>query len=160
MGEQTIVVLGGGVGGVVAANELRRRLKERARVVLVERNTKQSFAPSYLWVMTGARQPRAITRDLSRLERKGIEVIPSEVRGLDLSRHAVMVDGREISYDYMIVALGAELVADGLPGLGGAHTYYDLPGAERRRDALRTFEGGRIVLGIAGLPYTCPAAPY
>ena len=41
MAEQTIVVLGGGVGGVVAANELRRRLKERARVVLVERNTKQ-----------------------------------------------------------------------------------------------------------------------
>ena len=160
MAEQTIVVLGGGVGGVVAANELRRRLKERARLVLIERNTKQSFAPSYLWVMTGVREPRAITKDLTRLERKGIEVVAGEVRGIDLAQRTVAVDGREVGYDYLIIALGAELVADGLPGLGGAHTYYNLPGAERLRDALRTFEGGRIVLAVAGLPYKCPAAPY
>ena len=61
MAEQTIVVLGGGVGGVVAASELQSRLKERARIVLVERNLQQSFPPSYLWVMTGDRKPQSIT---------------------------------------------------------------------------------------------------
>lgn len=160
MSTQTVLVLGGGVGGVVAANELRRRLKERARVVLVDRNPQQSFAPSYLWVMTGERRPEAITRDITRLERKGIEVVADDARRIDLAQRAVAVDGREISYDYLIVALGAELAPDALPGLAGAHTYYSLAGAERLRDALATFEGGRIALVVAGLPYKCPAAPY
>lgn len=160
MAEQNIVILGGGVGGVVAANELVRRLKGEGRIVLVERNPRQSFAPSYLWVMTGTREPEAITRDITRLARKGIEVVSGEVQRIDLSRRAIDVGEREISYDYLIVALGAELAPEAVPGLADAHTYYHLAGAERLRDALARFEGGRIVLAVASLPYKCPAAPY
>ncbi|MCH7512075.1 MAG: NAD(P)/FAD-dependent oxidoreductase [Chloroflexi bacterium] len=160
MAEQTIVVLGGGVGGVVAASELQSRLKERARIVLVERNLQQSFPPSYLWVMTGERKPQAITRDISRLERKGIEVVAGELRSIDLSQKTVDVDGREIAYDALIVALGAELAPDAVPGLADAHSYYHLAGAERLRDVLATFESGRVALVVAGLPFKCPAAPY
>lgn len=160
MSEQTILILGGGVGGVVAARELRRRLGDNARVVLVERNPQQSFAPSYLWVMTGERTPESITRDITRLERKGIKVVEAEVRQVDLTKRVVAVDGREIAYDYLIVALGADLAPDAVPGLADAHTYYDLPGAQRLRDALATFEGGRVSLVVASLPYKCPTAPY
>ncbi len=160
MSESTIVVLGGGVGGVVAANELQSRLKGQGRVLLVERNPTQSFAPSYLWVMTGERSVDAISRDITRLERKGVEVVAGEVRSIDVSRRAVLVDGREISFDYLIVALGAELAPDAVPGLAGGHTYYHLAGAQRLHEALGTFEGGRVALVVAGLPYKCPAAPY
>ena len=160
MSGQTIVVLGGGLGGVVAANELRSRLKEQARTVLIDRSPRQSFPPSYLWVMTGDRRPEAITRDLTRLERRGIEVVAGEVRRIDLARRTVAVDEQEIGYDELIVALGAELAPDAVPGLAGAHTFYTLEGAERLRDALPSFEGGRIALVVAGLPYKCPAAPY
>ncbi len=160
MADQTIVVLGGGVGGVVAASELRGRLKERGEVVLVERSPRQSFQASYLWVMTGERTPRAITRDITRLERKGIEVVAGEVKGIDLTERKVAVGRREISYDYLIVALGAELAPDGVPGLAEAHSYYDLAGAERLHEALASFEGGRIALVVADLPHKCPAAPY
>jgi sulfide:quinone oxidoreductase len=152
-------VLGGGIGGVVAATELRQRLKE-ARVILVERCLERSFPPSYLWVMTGERQPSTITRDLSRLGRRGIEVVAGEVEGVDLTARSVAVDGREIGFDYCVVALGAELAPEGVPGLDAAHTYYHLAGAERLRDALAKFEDGRVALVVAGLPYKCPAAPY
>ncbi len=160
MDQQTVVVLGGGVGGVVAANELRHRLKERARVVLVDRNAQQSFAPSYLWAMTGERTPASITRDLRRLERKGIEVIVGDVQEIDLARRAVAVDGREIGYDYLVVSLGAELAPEAVPGLDQAHTFYHLAGADQLRDALGSFKGGRVTVVVAGLPYKCPAAPY
>ncbi len=160
MAEPTIVVLGGGVGGVVAANELHSRLKEKAQVIVVERNTQQSFAPSYLWVMTGERKPQAIIRDITRLERKGVEVVAGEVQRIDLAGRSVAVDGREISFDHLLVALGAELAPETVPGLADAHTYYHLAGAERLRDALAAFEGGRVALVVAGLPYKCPAAPY
>jgi sulfide:quinone oxidoreductase len=110
--------------------------------------------------MTGERKPQAIIRDITRLERKGIEVVASEVQRIDLAQRSVAVEGREISYDYLIVALGADLAPDAVPGLADAHTYYHLAGAERLRDALTAFEGGHLVLVVAGLPYKCPAAPY
>lgn len=44
----TVVVLGGGVGGLVAAHRLRRRLPKSDRVVLVDRDTDYRYAPSYL----------------------------------------------------------------------------------------------------------------
>lgn len=160
MSESTIVILGGGVGGVVAANELQRRLKEQARVVIVECNPVQSFAPSYLWVMTGDRKPRAITRDITRLERKGIEIVAGEARTIDLERRLVVVDDRELAYDYLIVALGAALAPEAVPGVVDAHTYYSLPGAERLRDALADFDGGRVAVAVAAVPYKCPAAPF
>ena len=69
---QRVVVLGGGVGGVVVANRLRRKLDTRHEVILVNREPVFSFAPSYLWVMTGQRTPRQVSRPLSRLERRGI----------------------------------------------------------------------------------------
>jgi sulfide:quinone oxidoreductase len=160
MSEPTVLVLGGGVGGVVAANELRRRLKKRARVVLVDRNPQQSFAPSYLWAMTGARTLAAITRDLRRLERRGIDVIVGDVQEIDLAGRAVTVEGKALAYDWLIVALGAQLAPEAVPGLAQAHTYYHAAGAERLRDALASFQGGRVVLAVAGMPYKCPAAPY
>src|SRR3990172_7722852 len=71
---RTIVILGGGVGGVVAARELRRRLPRPHRIVLVDREREHLFAPSLLWLMVGQRKAASIRRPLSRLERKGIEV--------------------------------------------------------------------------------------
>ncbi len=65
---QTVLILGGGVGGLVAANRLRKALPEPHRIVLVDREPSYTFAPSLLWVMTGARSAEQITRPLARLE--------------------------------------------------------------------------------------------
>lgn len=160
MAEAHVVILGGGIGGVVAANELHGRARDRAQITIVERNLKQSFAPSYLWVTTGERRPEAIMRDISKLERKGIEVIPGEVERIDVKRRTVTVGERELTYDYLIIALGAELAPDAIAGLEDVHTFYHLEGAQRLRDAVHSFQGGQIALVIASLPYKCPAAPY
>src|SRR3989304_1352146 len=75
MAGKTVVILGGGVGGLVTANELRKRLSREHRVVLVDKEGRHIFWPSLLWLQIGLREPKSITRDLSRLERKGIEVV-------------------------------------------------------------------------------------
>ncbi len=160
MPAETVVILGGGVGGLIAANELRRRLPSPHRVVMVERNASHAFPPSFTWVMAGVRRPDQIMRPVQRLLAPGVELIEGEVREIDLAAHRVAVDGQALSYDHLVVALGADLAPDLIPGLrGGAHTFYSLEGVCRLREALPSFTGGRIAFVICRAPYKCPGAP-
>jgi sulfide:quinone oxidoreductase len=161
MSPRTVVILGGGVGGLVTANELARRLPSPHRIVLVERAARHAFAPSFLWLMTGDRHTSQITRDLRALVRPRVELVQAEARSLDLDARRVEADGRTIGYDFLVIALGAELAPDAIPGLAdAAHTFYTLDGAERLRDALSGFSGGTGAVVVCALPYKCPGAPH
>lgn len=155
------MVLGGGVGGQVAATRLKQRLGARARVLMVERSASYTFSPSLLWLMVDQRRPEAITKDFSKLTGRGIEVLHATVTGIDTERSVVHTDDATIHYDYLLIALGAEHDPALLPGAAEyAYHPYDLPAAIRLRDALAAFGGGRVVVSIASMPYRCPAAPY
>lgn len=157
----SILILGGGVGGLVAANELRKSLPKKHRIILVEREPAFVFAPSLLWLMTGGRTANQISRPLASLEKKGIEVVQGAIQRIDPERREVLVNGRVLAGDFMIVALGAELGSETIPGLAQAgHNFYTLAGAEALRDALKRFTGGRLVVLTAAPAYKCPAAPY
>jgi len=158
---KTVMVLGGGIGGVVAASRLRKLLGREHRVVLVEREADHLFQPSLLWLMLGWRSPNQIVRPVARLARRGIEVVRGNVERIDAARRAVVVSGRERTADYLVVALGAELAPETVPGLVGAgHNFYTLAGASALRDALATFNAGRIAVLVSAMPFKCPAAPY
>jgi sulfide:quinone oxidoreductase len=161
MPSKTIVILGGGVGGLIVANELRRRLSRDHRITIVEKNAQHAFAPSFLWLMTGDRRPEEISRDVQQLVHKGVELLHSEARGIDLASHRVETSTGSMPYDFLVVALGAELAPDSVPGLTeSAQTFYTLDGASKLRTALRDFSGGKIAIVVASLPFKCPAAPY
>lgn len=158
---KTVLILGGGVGGVVAANRLRQRLPCDHRVLLVDRERDHVFQPSLLWLAVGDRAPERIQRPLERLRRKGIEVITGEIAALDPAARTIRVDGREVVGDAIIVALGADLAPDAIPGLAAAgHNLYTLQGAIALRDALADLHGGRVVVLTGAPAYKCPAAPY
>jgi sulfide:quinone oxidoreductase len=158
---QTVLILGGGVGGLVLANRVRSALPDEHRVVLVERERSFVFAPSLLWLMTGDRTADEISRPLARLERKGIEIVTGEIEKIDVEGREVVVGGRVLGGDYLVIALGAELAPETIPGLAGSgHNFYALGGAESLRDALARFSGGRLVVLTAAPAYKCPAAPY
>lgn len=161
---KTIVILGGGVGGIITANELRKLLPEKHRIVLIEKNLDHSFAPSYLWVMNGNRKPEKIVRELRRFVCPGIDVVHSEVKGIDTSANEVMFESRSQGYDYLVIAMGAEVFFNSIPGLDkDVLTYYTYNGAIRVNEALKSFiprTRGRIAVVVCSLPYKCPAAPY
>jgi sulfide:quinone oxidoreductase len=160
MAGKTVAVLGGGVGGLVAANRLRRLLSREHRVVIVNRTVWHSFAPAYTSVMLGQKAGEQISRDLRRLNRKGIEFIAAEISGIDLSKKTVHLSGEELAYDYLVVAMGAQYSAGDIQGLRTASTYYTLEGAEALREEIDGFTSGRIAIVVMGLPFKCPAAPY
>ena len=158
---QTVLVLGGGVGGLVVASLVRRHLSSEHRVLVVDREPSFSLAASYLWVMSGARRPQQVSRPLGRLQRKGIQVIHGEVEHIDPARREAVVAGTRIAADHLVIALGAEFNPQAVEGLSaGGLTFATLDGATRLRAALSEFVKGRIVVLTAAPLYKCPAAPY
>ncbi len=161
MSGKSVLILGGGVGGLVAANALRRRLGKEHRIVLIDRKGLYEFTPSFIWAMMGWREPRQITKDLSLLNRKNIEYVNSHIVDIDPANRLVKTDAKEFSYSHLIIALGAELAPEIISGFSeAAHHFFELESAIRLRDALRDFHGGRVAIGVSSVPFKCPAAPY
>ena len=157
---KTVLILGGGVGGIVAATQLRRLLAPEHRVVVVEQEADHVFAPSLLWLMIGERDAAQISRPLTALAKRGIELVRGPIERIDPAARTIRVNGSDITGDHMVIALGAELAPELVPGLAAAgHNFYTLAGAESLRTALAGFRQGRIVVLVAAMPFKCPAAP-
>jgi sulfide:quinone oxidoreductase len=158
---KTALILGGGVGGLVAANTLRKLLPKQYRIVVIDREDRHLFAASLLWLMIGFRKADQIARPLERLNRKGIEFIRGEIEKIDPQRKSIQVAGRELIGDALVISLGAELAPGAIPGLEESGcNLYTLDGAEAIARELASFQGGRVVLLTATPLYKCPAAPY
>jgi sulfide:quinone oxidoreductase len=156
-----VVIIGGGVGGLVAAKRLRHSLGAGHRITVVDRSPGHLFQPSLLWVADGTRRPERLTRPLGRLERRGVSFRQGVVRALDVERRRVHLDGGELGYDYLILSPGAELRPERVPGLADAgRNLYTPEGAAGLSADLSRFSGGRLVILVASLPFKCPAAPY
>lgn len=161
MKQTTILILGGGVGGIVVANELRRQISRVHRIVLVEKNPRHAFAPSFLWVMTGDRRSDRISVPVEALLREGIELVEGEATAIDVTRRQVGITTGPIGFDYLVIALGAELAPESIPGLAdGAHSFYSAADAERLQQALGQFRSGKVAVVVSSLPYKCPGAPH
>ncbi|MDX2120926.1 MAG: FAD-dependent oxidoreductase [Gemmatimonadota bacterium] len=158
---RTTVILGGGVGGVVAARRLRARLPRTDRVVLVDRSERHLFQPSLLWLATGTRRAERIQRPLAAMVGRGVELVLGEIEAIDPALRATRVAGQEIAADALIIALGADLAPELVPGLAeGGHNLYTLAGAQAIEQVLGRIESGRVVVLTAAPAYKCPAAPY
>ncbi len=161
MNAQTVLILGGGIGGLVASRVLKDKLGDQAEVLLVERKKQFQFPPSYPWLMLGKRRPDQVQKDLNILKKKGIKVLNDEVLSIDAKRKLVQTGGDELTYDHLIIALGADYALEMVPGFDGhAHHIYELESAVLFRDAVQKFSGGTLAIGISRTPFKCPAAPY
>lgn len=158
---KTIIVLGGGIGGIVTASELKKKLGSQHRVILVEKESQYVFSPSFLWLMVGARTPEQISRPMRNVTKRGVELFHGEVEHIDPLSRTVTVNGQLIQSDYIVVALGAELDPTVVPGLSDAgHNLYSLQGAIDIREKRQSIRRGNIAVVVSSMPFKCPAAPY
>jgi len=160
---KSVIVLGGGVGGIVVSSLLKDKLKDDVTLRLVERKHTFDFPPSYPWLMLGLRTANQVQKDLNLLKKKKrIDILNGEVISIDIEGKAVLTkNGGRLQFDYLVIALGAEYTQNMIPGfLGYAHHIYDLESAVKFKEAVEDFRGGTIAVGIARTPFKCPAAPY
>lgn len=156
-GHKKIVIIGGSFGGINAAYELRRKLRDQAEITVISRDPEFTFLPSLPWVILGWRNPDSIQVPLERtFTRRGIRFIHGEVTELDTDKGEVRIVSATFPYDILLIASGADLDYGAVPGLGPAEGYtqstFTVGEAVRARDALtRVLSGdqGRIVIGAA-----------
>ncbi len=149
------------MGGLVASNSLKDKIGRQVKVRLIERKKEFQFPPSYPWLMLGMRKPEQVQRSLSALKRKGIDVVNDQVLAIDTKKKVVRTEVGEFTFDYLIIALGAEYALDLVPGFREhAHHIYDFESALRFKKAIEDFSGGNLVVGVSRTPFKCPAAPY
>jgi len=156
-----VVVLGGGVGGTLAANLLAKELGSDVKVTVVDPTGMHHYQPGYLYVALGQANGRWLVRDERTLLRREVDLVIEKAIRVHPDAGTVQLErGGSLDWDYLVLATGARLVHDQIPGLvEGSHEFYSLEGAQRLREALRRFDGGRVLVGVAGVPYKCPPAP-
>jgi sulfide:quinone oxidoreductase len=165
--ERRIVILGGGTGGTMTANRLRRRFEaEEAEIHVVDHDDLHVYQPGLLFVPFGLAHADEIVRSRRRQLRRGILFHESAVDSVALDRDEVLLeDGSVLPYDVLVVATGARLQpeeTDGLTGPGWnerAFTFYTPQGAAALHDALERFDGGRLLVNLVDMPIKCPVAP-
>ena len=156
-----VVVLGAGFGGLELATRLSETISDVARVTLIDRNDSFFFGFSKLEVMLGRQSADEVRLHYRDVEKDGVEFRQETVTGVDPAARRVTTDAGSYDADFLVVALGADYDFVATPGFEqGGHEYYSLAGAERLRDALADFKGGKVLVSVLGQPFKCPPAPF
>jgi len=163
---QRVVVLGGGVGGTLTANLVARKLKKliaagEAQVTVVDATGAHAYQPGYMYIAMGNERAEKLVKPERSLLDRNIELVVDTVARIDTSvRSVTLGSGQTLGYEHLVIATGSRIVPEELPNFDAeAQHFYSAEAAARLRVALDAFTGGKIVIGIAGIPYKCPPAP-
>ena len=157
----TTLILGGGFGGISAANSLRRLLPSEHDVVVVDKSARFHVGAGNTWIMLGKRSYEQISQSRTALLLPGVRFVEAGILGLDLPNRSVSLEKETLHWDHLVIALGADLDLGKVPGLAeAAHTFYTVEGAQRLSSVLERFPGGDLAILIPKLPFKCPPAPY
>jgi sulfide:quinone oxidoreductase len=160
-----ILIVGGGMGGTILANNLARRLAGemragKVRMTMLSASDKHMYQPGLLYLAIGRMTPDELYRDQRSLLEPGIEfhVDPVEEFRLD-SNEVKTKSGKVFGYDIMAIATGSRPTPEEIPGLAeSAEQFYTEETAVKMFNRLRQFEGGKVVIAM-GVPHKCPMAP-
>jgi sulfide:quinone oxidoreductase len=161
MSATTTVILGGGFGGISAANSLRRLLTAEHEIVVIDESSRFHVGAGKTWIMLGERTFDQISQLRVALLAPGIRFVEAKIQSIGLSNRTVSLESGSLNWDFLVIALGADLNPARVPGLGeAAHTFYTVEGAQRLKVVLERFSGGDVAILIPRVPFKCPPAPY
>jgi sulfide:quinone oxidoreductase len=160
-----VLIVGGGMGGTILANNLARRLRGeiksgKVQLEMLSASDKHAYLPGLLYVAVGRMTPDELYRDQASLLEPGIQFSVDPVTEFMLDRNQVKTkSGRVVAYDLLAIATGSRIHPEATPGLKeNAEFFYTEESAVKLFNRLREFQGGRVVIAM-GVPHKCPMAP-
>ena len=157
-----IVILGGGFGGLAAANEIRKSLSEsEVKITIIDKKDWFMVGFAKLWIISGARTFEDSTGSLNDLPKKGINFLKDEITKLNLENKTIQTKSQTISYDFLLISTGAVLAPQRIPGLlENGYNLYDHNQLLEIRNKIENMDSGKIAICVMGMPYKCPPAPF
>jgi len=160
-----ILIIGGGMGGTILANNLARRLSTelrsgKARITMLSASDRHLYQPGLLYLAIGRSTPDALYRDQASLLEQGIEFHVDPVETFQLDNNKVLTKGgKTYDYDVLVIATGSRMVPEEVKGLAeNAEFFYTEETALKMMRRLQEFQGGNVVVTV-GVPHKCPMAP-
>lgn len=162
-----IVILGAGTAGTMMLNKLAKKLDPNEyKLTIVDRDETHYYQPGFLFLPFGIYEKKDVIKPKKDFFPKSAEVIVSGIDIIEPDSNLVKLEnGRELSYDLLIVATGTEIRPDEIEGMTDEHwhssifDFYTIEGALALAEFFKTWEGGKLVLNIAEMPIKCPVAP-
>jgi sulfide:quinone oxidoreductase len=164
---KSLVILGAGTAGTMVANRLNKMLNmDDWQITLVDQDPVHYYQPGYLLIPFGVYSKKDVVKPKSIFIPQNIKLIQSTIEIIEPDANRVRLsNGIVLSYDFLVVATGADIHPEETPGLAESewgksiHTFYNLDGALALANKLRTWEGGRLVFNVVENPIKCPVAP-
>jgi len=155
-----VVVMGAGFGGLEIATLLSEQFGDSLDLVLIDRSDAFVFGFSKLDVMFGRTTPDQVVHHYRDIAKPGVRFVQTAIRAIDPTAKRVTTDDGVFDADLLVVALGADLDPNAIPGLvEHGCEFYTVAGAFATHDVLADFGGGRVVVGVTSTPFKCPPAP-
>ncbi|MGZ4142823.1 MAG: FAD-dependent oxidoreductase, partial [Actinomycetota bacterium] len=158
--KKRVVILGAGFGGLELSTRLSA-LADELDITLIDHSDSFIFGFSKLEVLFGRQKTDEVRMYYRDIHKDGVEFRREHVTSIDAANRHVATHKNTYEADYLVVALGADYDPAATPGfVEGGYEFYSVPGAERLRDVLPTFDGGSILIAVLSVPFKCPPAPY
>jgi sulfide:quinone oxidoreductase len=157
-----ILILGAGFGGLETATSLGAALGDDHEITLIDKNDSFFVGFSKIDVLFGRRSEAEVRMRYADLRADNVRFVQAAVTAIDTHARVVATSVDRFSYDYLVVALGADLDPDATPGFrdSGGHEFYSMAGTVRLRPVVEAFHAGTLVIGALGPVYKCPPAPF
>jgi|TARA_E500000081_G_scaffold151818_1_gene182793 sulfide:quinone oxidoreductase len=157
-----VVILGGGFGGLSAANEIRNSLdSSKVNITIIDKKDWFMVGYAKLWIMNGSRTFENSIGSLNELPKKQINFIKDEIIEINTKNNFVKTKSENILFDFLIISMGAVLAPEKIPGLrDNGFNLYDHNQLNQINEKLNKIQSGKIAIVIMGMPYKCPPAPF
>ncbi len=160
-----VLIVGGGTAGITVAAQLRRKLK-KFDVAIVEPSTKHYYQPLWTLVGAGVFPKEQSEREESAFIPKGADWIREAVAEFHPEENYIVTrEGRRISYDFLVVALGIQIDWDKIPGLKEGIgrqqicSNYSYQQVDYTWECVRNFQGGTALFTMPNTAVKCGGAP-
>ena len=158
--KKQVVILGAGFGGLELASRLSESVPDEVEIVLIDKSDSFVFGFNKLDVMFGRRPVSEVLHPYRSVDKASVTFRQETVLSIDAGARQVVTDAGAYEPDILIVALGADYDTSATPGLvEDGYEFYSVAGAQRAREALDSFGGGTVIVGVLGGFFKCPGAP-
>ncbi len=155
-----IIILGAGSGGLELSAILSDAIGDQLDLTLVDKNDAFYFGFSKFEVMFAQKSYDEVRIPYSSISKPGVRFLQADILEIDPVKKRVTTNKGILEADVLVIALGASYDLKATPGfVEGGYEFYTLEGAESLRKILPGFTGGRVVIGVTGMPFKCPPAP-